>query len=598
MATPNLLLWNRLEPHPRSENIEESLKAKIYDPLWMLSRQWQLGEFQAEDAGRAMHVKLSYEQFLPEAIVDPQGNRNFLSASQEPIEAVVENTNYQPDLYTRIEIGRQWFRLLENDLEHPEKETIIQQFQESALLQFQMPPNANRYQMFEQADILCNKEYINLLETLTKEKKVDGGVLCNIIAASQYSLSEYILNELVPIVDQLGQNLLNWARRIYNVNIGANPYWLDQQLEYQFDVDFSDLNKLQKLKVKEYPGTQIDWYQFDLQSIEQQANPNNNLISFPEVTHFEQPAEVKYPGMPYPRWWQMEDNTVNFGNLKANSSNIATMLFTQFGMLYSNDWFTIPLQLEKGAMYQFTEMVVTDNFGIRTLVKNAHQLKPNENWAFGLMYNPSLNNDSEHKDYLLIPPTIDEVQKSTALEEVNLLRDEMANMVWAIEKTVPDQLGAGTAGKTYADAVQQFLQSIEEPLNILDERNNAKVNYNIASSVPENWIPFIPVQIKKQNLPSRQIQLQRASMPRIVNGYEPTRIRPKTSLLSKGLQSRIRQPFYLHEEEVPRAGLALKGQWKRVRWINGQIITWYTYEKTIGRGEGHSGLKFDFLSPK
>ena len=30
---------------------ETSLQARIYDPLWLLARQWQFGEFQGEDNG-------------------------------------------------------------------------------------------------------------------------------------------------------------------------------------------------------------------------------------------------------------------------------------------------------------------------------------------------------------------------------------------------------------------------------------------------------------------------------------------------------------------------------------------------------------------
>ena len=40
----------RYEPVP-SGKMNESLAARIHDPLWFLSRQWQLGEFQGDDAG-------------------------------------------------------------------------------------------------------------------------------------------------------------------------------------------------------------------------------------------------------------------------------------------------------------------------------------------------------------------------------------------------------------------------------------------------------------------------------------------------------------------------------------------------------------------
>ncbi len=48
---PSITSWIRLEPRSRNAEMETSLQARIYDPLWMLARQWQLGEFQGEDNG-------------------------------------------------------------------------------------------------------------------------------------------------------------------------------------------------------------------------------------------------------------------------------------------------------------------------------------------------------------------------------------------------------------------------------------------------------------------------------------------------------------------------------------------------------------------
>jgi hypothetical protein len=43
--------WVRLEPRCRADDMAESVQARIHDPLWMLARQWQMGEFQGEDTG-------------------------------------------------------------------------------------------------------------------------------------------------------------------------------------------------------------------------------------------------------------------------------------------------------------------------------------------------------------------------------------------------------------------------------------------------------------------------------------------------------------------------------------------------------------------
>ena len=50
--------WTRLEPQSVSGDPTPGLEARLHDPLWLLARQWQFGEFAAEDAGSpvAVHV--------------------------------------------------------------------------------------------------------------------------------------------------------------------------------------------------------------------------------------------------------------------------------------------------------------------------------------------------------------------------------------------------------------------------------------------------------------------------------------------------------------------------------------------------------------
>src|SRR6185503_16392395 len=47
----SITTWMRLEPVSRNVEMKASLQARIYDPLWLLARQWQLGEFEGEDNG-------------------------------------------------------------------------------------------------------------------------------------------------------------------------------------------------------------------------------------------------------------------------------------------------------------------------------------------------------------------------------------------------------------------------------------------------------------------------------------------------------------------------------------------------------------------
>ena len=57
-ARPGITLWNRLEGRPRATNFERALRAEVRDPLWMLCRQWQVGEFQGDDAGSPVEARV------------------------------------------------------------------------------------------------------------------------------------------------------------------------------------------------------------------------------------------------------------------------------------------------------------------------------------------------------------------------------------------------------------------------------------------------------------------------------------------------------------------------------------------------------------
>ena len=59
---PSITSWTRLEPGTRDTPQSETLRARIYDPLWMLGRQWQLGEMQGEDNGTPVSARLRFRR--------------------------------------------------------------------------------------------------------------------------------------------------------------------------------------------------------------------------------------------------------------------------------------------------------------------------------------------------------------------------------------------------------------------------------------------------------------------------------------------------------------------------------------------------------
>src|SRR6185436_18064657 len=58
---PSITSWTRLEPRCRDADMQRTVNARIFDPLWMLTRQWQVGEYRGEDAGTPISARVRAE---------------------------------------------------------------------------------------------------------------------------------------------------------------------------------------------------------------------------------------------------------------------------------------------------------------------------------------------------------------------------------------------------------------------------------------------------------------------------------------------------------------------------------------------------------
>lgn len=192
------------------------------------------------------------------------------------------------------------------------------------------------------------------------------------------------------------------------------------------------------------------------------------------------------------------------------------------------------------------------------------------------------------------------------MEEVIFIRDEVANLVWAIEKKIPLPTGSPKHGGEAANELSSFYQRILDKQigsGIVEAdpiKYRADIRYEIMNTVPENWIPFIPTHVEGSDGNNRKVQLQRASMPRVLKNEGPNnakKIKPRTQLLREGLDKESVEAYFIHEEEIPRAGVRVYQTYQRARWYNGKVVNWFGSKKQTGRGEGHSGLAFDRIVP-
>jgi hypothetical protein len=196
------------------------------------------------------------------------------------------------------------------------------------------------------------------------------------------------------------------------------------------------------LRADEYTGGHLDWYSFDVDTrpSSRLQRPDGGPDPLPEVTETALsflPAPVSFGGMPNPRYWEMENGKTEFADIDANTTDVAKLLLTEFALVYSNDWRVIPYEVDVGTLNDVTGLLVTDDFGEQILVRAAGR-GIDDVWQRWAMYNLSTKAPAGQADVrLFVPPAVTKLLESAPLEKVHFLRDEMANMAWAVERVVP-----------------------------------------------------------------------------------------------------------------------------------------------------------------
>jgi hypothetical protein len=594
---PTITTWNRLEARPRTINFDRALRAEVRDALWMLTKQWQMGEFRGSDAGSPVFAKLQMDTTrLTKYQPDGQATQAFdystpfeAKVERRPIRLTMKGRPMALDL--RLAMGRQWLKFIA-DLDPAYRQAFIDTFPIAS------PDPAKK----EDADICAHPDVWQTVAALAG-RAMDGGALYQYLAAGSAHHAYDNVNGVAPgdqsALDDRAARFVSWfERQFLQPPAAGDDAWIPPKLEYQFSASAPRPGGTEKVYVaEEYYQGRLDWYSLDVDTSIASLDPiaGSSVTGLPpDAPQTMIPIPVSFAGMPNTRWWAFEDAKTNFGDIDASTTDLAKLLFMEFALVYANDWFVIPCTLPAGAIAAIRGFVVTNVFGERFWIDAAGR-GAEANWQRWSMFTIDIHDQANAAadTSLLLLPTVAKIQESKPTEEIMLIRDEVANMVWGIENSIPLPTGEAKRG---AEAARQTVAYLTGLLGVAPPAPvpaAAPIRYNVMSTVPENWIPFIPVHVHGNN---RDIQIQRAAMPRILPGDpSPTfdKIEPRTVLLREGLDNG--QPYFVFEEEVPRAGTRMTELFERTRWTDGRVYTWLRVRRQTGRGEGSSKLAFDQL---
>ena len=149
------------------------------------------------------------------------------------------------------------------------------------------------------------------------------------------------------------------------------------------------------------------------------------------------------------------------------------LLYIEFATVFGNDWFTFPLDgLPVGSLCRIDRSW----YATRRPRDDRHAIGQRGRGVrmFDLGSRP---------DLLLVADTLPSTFESAPLEEVLLLRDELANLVWGVERVVTDPAGRPV---NRAEVWQQARQRAAEATASQPPTQDAPaLAYRLATTVPD-----------------------------------------------------------------------------------------------------------------
>lgn len=643
----SITTWTRLELGCRRDDWSESLRARLHDPAWMLARQWQTGEFRGEDAGSPIAAEIVYRTRQLDRVrrgaqaVEPLG-------ADRPLEVDVEREAFPMTkrLSARLAL------IFESALGRDDLRVAFRGA-------FPLEWGANEEKG-------ASDRAVGFMAAVSG-RLMDAGALVARLRQGQTALQAYTATvfggaNALPVgsdgaTNAAGDALIAMADRMFPA-LPAPAAWDDRRQEYRFSVAAPDGAREIVLDAQEYYEGRLDWHAFTVNrapgaSLDAAlgARPQPAVTSRAFI-----PSPVKFPGRPNERWWRFEDGRVNLSALDVQRTELAHVIVGEFALVYSNDWFELPLELPVGSLTSIDTLRVRDSFGAVTEVPAG----VDPGWSMFTLGGRAAATElfTVGERFLYLPPAVTHGLESPALEDVRLLRDEMANMAWAVEAMVQDEIGLPASGydlaaasdrrardrarrvaqeavrvwRPLADAIAAARKALTESrgtaaeagaqaalaaavqaevapraardltleayvrvggdirdfLEMPDEETEGSIipTYKLLTEVPRNWIPLVPRPIG-----GGQTMLRRGALPDlrgVADGAVPQRVRPRGMLLRPDLR-----PFYMYEEEVPRTGVHVVRTAQYARWLDGRSHFWIGRQKSSGRGEGWSGLRFD-----
>ena len=560
--------WTRLEPRTRDERLT-SVQARVADPLWLVGRQWQIGELQGEDAGSPILAELDltvsrisrWAPSAPVATADPLPPDMPLDVLVEAERASVPGGG----LRAALDAGCGCSTCLA-----PGPQTTPPRSPPRTARCRRTPPNRQT----------PRRPGCARLPPAGFPTPAD----CGLRSGPGGRAGDPRRPSSTPPTSRSSTPFDTWLRWYASRATPTIPpaAWRPERLEHEFSVAARTTgpgpipaSAETVLVATDYGTRYLDWHAMDVwagQTLGALADPAPQLTTVTTL-----PTRVTFPGMPVARWWQFEEGDVDLTALSPAPQDLGRILFTEFALNYGNDFFWLPIDLPVGSVTKVESLRVTTSFGdvVEVPTTAAADLAARRRFTDGraawAMFAPTVLDagvEAGAADLLVLLPVGTPPLHGEPLEEILLSRDEMANVAWALEMTVPGPSGAPL------DRHELWQRSRPDPEPPPGVPHRPSLAYELATTLPPYWLPLL-------NRPGPA-----GSNRSVLLGLEA---------LTPPLGTLLHNGFALHEERLTRTGIRLLRHRRRTRATDGRVHTWTARRSGPGQGESTSGLHFDSL---
>jgi hypothetical protein len=518
ITTPQYFWMEPGRPDP-----EEGLRARVADPVWFLTRQWQLGELQGEDVSSPVvvdvaprHAPISYSRARPD--LDP---------TVIPAEALLE-----------AEPGDWW--------------------------------------------------------TLGRRVRL-GRAVAGLLSPSQQAAFEF--GTLAPPYERLAGEVDGRAVFISGV-LAGNPVWGEvpspetdrwstSELDYSAAFEAGGMS----LMAKNHDGGDVDWFTVDG---DPSGVPLGPAPVDPPPARQVIPGHLDYPGAPNPRWWELEDRTVDIGGFAPDRSHLATMLLLDVALAHADDWFSFPVppppvpdvEPSSGVLVTLEGVTVRDSFGEVWSLTPPAASGPG---AWSLFHTAGLA-----ESQLLIWPVAVAPQTGWALDEVLVGVDEDANLAWAVELR--------------ADGVELLHDATTADAVVETTRTGSRdFLYLPSTTLPNHWHPYQRVRAGDPgpgfDVPAvpgagdgRSGVWRQAVLADLTGPSPKPRPGPVSQLIGGPSGAGIGRGHELAADAIPSNGIRLRRRSMLARDTAGRPVLWVERSVSPVTGPPTSHLRFDVLA--